>query len=65
MLAYLVQDILQLIFNYCSITDKRNLTRTCKSCYKLSICMRDAEKDFQNMINSTKYLNEIKFTLLN
>ena len=62
MSIFTIQDILQLIFNICPITDKRNLIKTCKTCHKLSILMPNIEKDFQKMINSTKYLDEIKFT---
>ena len=62
MSIFTIQDILQLIFNFCHITDKRNLIKTCKTCHKLSMLMPNAEKDFQEMINSTKYLDEIKFT---
>ena len=58
----LIQDILRIIFEYCPITDKRNLIRTCKLCYKLSFLMSNVEKEFQNMINSTGYLDQIKFT---
>ena len=62
MSIFLIQDILRIIFEYCPITDKRNLTRICKSCYKLSILMSNVEKEFQEMINSTKYLDKMKFT---
>lgn len=57
-----IQDILQIIFYNCLITDKRNFIRTCKSCYKLSILMPNVENEYQKMINSTKFLGEMKFT---
>lgn len=61
MSIFTIQDILQIIFNYCPITDKRNFIRTCIFCYKLSVHMPVIEKYFQEMINSTRYL-ELKFT---
>ena len=62
MSIFLIQDILRIIFDYLPISDKRNLIRTCNSCYKLSILIPNVEKEFQEMINSTKYLYGTKFT---
>lgn len=47
----LVLDIISIIFNFCPITDKRNLIRTCHTYNKLSKLMPKVEKEFQKMIN--------------
>ena len=58
----LVPDIMQIIFLLCPITDKRNFIRTCKTYSKLSALMPEIERNFQNMINDTKYLFFMKYS---
>ena len=58
----LIHDIILTIFTYLPITDKRNLIRTSTLFHKLSAHMPQIEKEFQKMINDTKFLISINYT---
>jgi hypothetical protein len=52
----LPNDLIRIIFNQLQITDKRNLTRTCKGTLKLSDSLERAIADFHKMIRETHYV---------
>src|SRR5438045_743190 len=58
----IVPDIINHIFYSLPITDKRNFIRTCKTFYNLSRFMAQIEKEFQKMINDTKFFFSMNFT---
>lgn len=58
-----IPDIGRIIFSLCPISDKRNLTRTCKNNYILAQYMRFYEKQLKKMINDSNMLDiRIRFT---
>lgn len=66
MLSILIPDLLNIIFHICSISDKRNLIRSCKSLNSLTKLMPQIEIVFQKMINNTEFMEEFyKFTRFN
>ena len=52
-----ISDISKIIFHLCTISDKRNLIRTCKNNYICVQFMRIYEKQFKKIINGSIFFN--------